>query len=93
MSELTAAERETYFNYSDESDICTIYTCSKPLQNKLNKLCSKYPDTYKLVREDKNSKTYTTNKKYISIRQPKTLSEEYIAKLQDNAKKMRENNK
>lgn len=57
---------------------------------KLDKLCKKYPDTYKLVKQDKYSKSYETNKKFISIRQPKTLSEEHIAKLQENAKKMHE---
>jgi hypothetical protein len=85
-------ERETYFHYADDSDTCYIYTCSKTLMTKLDKLCKNFPDTYKLMKQDRYSKSYETSKKLISIRAPKTLSDEHIAKLQANAKKMHESN-
>lgn len=88
----TPEERETYFNYSDDNNTLYIYTCNKVLQKKLDNLCKKFPDTYKCVRQDKNSKSYETDKKLISIRAPKVLTEEHKAKLQENARKMHESN-
>lgn len=87
----TAEEKETYFNYDESSDVCHIYTCSRSLITKLDKLCKKFPDTYKCVKEDNCSKSYVTSKKMISIRAPKVLSEEHKAKLKLNGKNM--NNK
>lgn len=85
-----AEERETIINYADDSDICYIYTCNKALMTKLDKLCKSNPDTYKLVSEEQFAKSYTTKKKYISIRAPKVLTASHKAKLQENAKKMHE---
>lgn len=84
----TAEERETFFNFDDSSDICYIYTCSKTLMNKLDKLCKKFPNEYKLEKQDDCSKSYITKKKYVSIRTPKIMSASHLAKLQENAKKM-----
>jgi hypothetical protein len=82
----TTEERETYFNYDDSSDICYIYTCNKTLMKKLDAFCKKHPEIYKLVKEDECSKSYTTKKKYVSVRAPKTISKEHKAKLQGNTK-------
>lgn len=82
----TPAERETYYNFDDDSDIGHIYTCNKTLINKYDKYCVLYPDIYKFVTGDECSKTYTTKKKYISARAPKVISKEQKAKLSANAK-------
>ena len=83
-------ERETYFHYDDSSDICYIYTCNKSLQKKLDGYCKKFPEIYQLTKQDDCSKSYTTKKKYISVRAPKVMSKEHKTKLQENAKKMLE---
>ena len=82
----TPAERETYYNFDDSSDICYIYTCNKTLQKKLDGFCKKHPDIYKLTAQDECSKSYTTKKKYVSVRAPRTLSEDHKAKLKLNGK-------
>jgi hypothetical protein len=81
---LTADERETVILFSDESDVATIYTCARPIMTKLDKLCKSNPDTYKMIKEDSTSKTYTTKKNLISFRTPKILSEEQKLKLLKN---------
>ena len=86
----TPEEKETLINYADDSDICYIYTCNKSLMKKLDNYCSKFPDTYKLTAQDDCSKSYTTNKKYVSVRAPKVMTKEHKVKLQENAKKMLE---
>lgn len=88
MTNLIPYERETVINFSEDSDICTVYTCSRPVMTKLDKLVKSQPNTYKLLKETSISKTYETNKKMISFRTPKTLSKEHKEKLKENAKKM-----
>lgn len=85
---LTAAERETLITFYDDLDICSIYTCSRPVMTKLDKLCKSNPDTYKLVSKNSYSKTYETQKNLISFRTPKHISEEHREKLKENAKRM-----
>jgi hypothetical protein len=86
----TAEEKETYFNYDDSSDVCYIYTCNKSLQRKLDSYCKKFPEEYKLVKQDNCSKSYTTKKKYISVKAPRAMTATRKAQLQLNAKKMLE---
>ncbi len=68
---LSAEERETIIIFNDDSAECEIYTCSKPLMTKLDKLCKANPDSYRLIRQDAFSKTYTTKKTFISFRSGK----------------------
>jgi len=73
---LSKAEKETIITYDEEENIATIYTCSLPVMRKLDKLCAKSPDNYKLIKKDKYSKTYTTSKKLIRFGCPRNLSDE-----------------
>lgn len=82
-----AEERETILNFDDSDDQCFVYTCSRPIMTKLDKLCKSNPNSYKLVEEDKNSKSYIMDKNLISFRTPKIMSEENRKKLSENAKK------
>ncbi len=82
----TPEERETYYSFSDDSDVCYIYTCNKTLMKKFDKFCLSHPNEYKCVKQDDCSKSYVTKKKYISARVPKTISKEHKEKLQRNIK-------
>lgn len=84
----TAEERETIVNFDDSDDKCLVYTCSRPIMTKLDKLCKKSPSSYKLVIQDENSRSYIMDKNLISFRTPKVISEANRKKLSDNAKKM-----
>ena len=55
---LTKVERETIINYSEDTNQADIYTCSLQVMRKLDKLCEKYPDTYRCVSRDEYSATY-----------------------------------
>jgi hypothetical protein len=86
----TPEELETYINYNNASDECHIYTCNKAIIKKLDEYVKKFPNEYKLDKQDNCSKSYITNKKYITIRSPKTMTAKQKAQLQLNAKKMLE---
>ena len=72
---LTAEERETIILFDDSSPKCEVYTCSKPIIKKLDKLCEKHPDSWQLDWKDEDSKTYLTQKCLISFRSYKTKRE------------------
>jgi hypothetical protein len=81
---LTAFERETIILFSDEDSTATLYTCQSPMMTKMNKLCKSNPDTYKLIKQDEYSKTYSFPKKLVSLRTPsakRELSEEQKEQL------------
>ena len=65
---LSPEERETIILYSDASKECTVYTCSKPLITKLNKLCLNNPTFWNKQSSDSASCTYKTIKSLISFR-------------------------
>lgn len=87
---LTAEERETIILFDDSSQECKIYTCSRPMMTKLDKLCKSSPKNYRLDHKDAESKTYITKKSLISFRsekQKRELTDEEKAKLSERAKK------
>jgi hypothetical protein len=87
---MKAVERETIISFDDASDECQIYTCSRPVMTKLDRLCKSQPDNYKL------SKTYTTNKGLISFRadkQKREMTEEQKKAQSDRMKKLRADGK
>ncbi len=71
---LTAYERETIVNFNDGGKEMEIYTCSKRIMNKLDKLCKGFPEMYSLKREDGDSKTYICrDKKYLRFSRPRKV--------------------
>ena len=64
---LSKEEKETIITYDESNNIAEIYTCSQNIIKKLDKLCEKYPDQYKIKNEDNISKTYITSKKLIKF--------------------------
>ena len=50
MTQLTRYEMETVINYNDEGSECTVYTASKGVMRKLDKLCERHPETYECTK-------------------------------------------
>ena len=86
---MTKYEKETNINFSENDDTATIYSCSKKYWNKCEKAGYELINTN--LDSDGNviSKTYETNKKNISFRKPRILSDEHREKLRKRAKVMR----
>jgi TusA-related sulfurtransferase len=78
---MTKYEQETVINYNNESKTAEIYTCDPATMRKLEKLCEKQPDFYKLIKQDKHSKTFEFPKRLITLRQPKFLTDEQKEKI------------
>ena len=76
---LSRTEKETIILYNENDDIASIYTCSRSLMNRLDKLCDEFPAEYQLNVSDDLSKSYHCPKSLISIRKPskrKPMTEE-----------------
>jgi len=65
---LTLEERESIISWDESCSVCTIYTCSKSMQAKCDKFCHDSPENWKLISNDAPSKTYQTNKSFISFK-------------------------
>ena len=92
VHKLTRYEKETSININDLDHAAEMYTCQSKMIRKLDKLCNKYPDDFKCIDQDEYSKTYRFDKKYVSIRAPRVISDEHKEKLRNATKKARENN-
>ncbi len=94
---LSPAERETTILLNEEDDFAIVYTCSRPMMTKLNKLCKSSPKNYKIIEETEVSKTYEVhNKKLISFRTPtkrKPMTDKQKQKAAERLKKAREKKK
>ena len=73
---LSRYEQETIVNYNAGEQIATVYTRDKAVMRKLDTLVANFPDTYKLIKQDEVSKTYSFPKSYVSCRKPRTVSTE-----------------
>ena len=73
---LSRYEQETIVNYNAGEQIATVYTRDKAVMRKLDTLVANFPDTYKLIKQDEVSTTYSFSKSYVSCRKPRTVSTE-----------------
>lgn len=73
---LSRYEQETIVSYNAGEQTATIYTRDKAVMRKLDTLVVDFPDTYKLVKQDEVSKTYSLPKSYVSYRKPRAVSME-----------------
>lgn len=95
-SGLTMLEQETIVNYNLGEKLAEVYTADPNVIRKLDKLVAKYPDAYKVIREDDVSKTYQFSKKLVSFRNPPkvyTEEEKEIARQQFAKNLMKSKNK
>jgi hypothetical protein len=79
---LTKEETETTIDYNDAEKEAILYTCNKALTRKMDRLMEKYPETYRLIRQDECSKTYIFPKRYVRIGSPVILSEKQKENLE-----------
>lgn len=83
---LSPEERETIVLFNDGGKECTVYTCSRPVMTKLDKLCKSNPKSWELIKQDLESKTYRTTKNLISFRADsvkREMTEEQRAKASE----------
>ena len=89
---LSAYERETIITFSDADDTVDIYTASRPMMTKLDKLCKSSPELYRLKGGDSISKTYIcSDKNMISLRSKKVTRELSEEEKQAARERMAEN--
>ena len=73
---LSRYEQETIVSYNAGEQSATIYTRDKAVMRKLDTLVADFPTTYKLMKQDEVSKTYSLPKSYVSYRKPRAVSTE-----------------
>lgn len=82
-------EQETIINFCADDKTAHVYTCDSVYIRKLDKLCERCPDIYKVVKQDECSKTYSMPKRLVSFRVPRELTEEQRAAAVERLAKMR----
>ena len=88
---IPADEQELHINYcpTDMGQNCELYTTIPWLMKYMDKMVTKYPDTYKLVKDDQYSCTVSFPYKLIKPRAPRTMTEEQHALLSERLKEAR----
>ena len=69
-------EQETIVSYNAGEQTATIYTRDKAVMRKLDTLVADFPATYKLMKQDEVSKTYSFPKSFVSYRKPRAVNTE-----------------
>jgi len=72
---LTKEERETIINYNEEDTDCNIYTRSRSVKTKMDKLVKKFPKLF-IVDEVfvDGGASYFCDKRYVKIHAPRIMS-------------------
>lgn len=71
---LSRYEQETIVSYNAGEQTATIYTRDKAVMRKLDTLVADFPATYKLMKQDEVSKTYSFPKSFVSYRKPRAVN-------------------
>jgi hypothetical protein len=91
---LSNYEKETTISFNDDEKTVNIYTCNAKWMRRLDKCCRDYPEKYKLIKSDEDSKTYETDKNLVSFPRTPRASREYTEDekniLRDRLKRVRE---
>lgn len=92
MSKLSKYEQETIINFNVAEKFAEVYTADPNIIRKLDALVEKYPDHYKLVKQDDVAKYYeVASKKLIQFRPPRVLSEEQKKELTERMQRINNN--
>lgn len=86
---ISREEQETIINFSADDKTAWVYTCDPVYIRKMDKLCERCPESYKLIKQDEYSKTYSMPKKLVSFRTPvakRELTDEERAVLSERMK-------
>ena len=80
--------RKTALNWDNDSDEVIISTSESHIKNKLDRLCTQYPEHYKFRNGDDLYKNYIcTNKNLIRFSKPKILTDEQRKEYSERAYK------
>lgn len=89
---MTKYEQETVIIFNEQNPLAEIFTYNGRLLRELDALATGRPDEVRYVKTNSvGAKTYTAPKKWVKIRANRILTEEQRAKLQAQAKHMRQN--
>lgn len=86
---ISREEQETIINFSADDKTAQVYTCDPVYIRKMDKLCERCPESYKVIKQDEYSKTYSMPKKLVSFRIPRELTEEQRVAAAERLAKMR----
>ena len=75
MGDLSRYEMETVINFNAEEKTATVYTRDKSILRKIDALCARFPDTFKVIAEDSISRTYEVPKRLVKVAAPRVMSE------------------
>ena len=78
---MTAEERETTIIFDDSDNVAKIFTASRKMINKLKSLATKFPEDFTIADEQEDSIVVICDKKLVSIRSPRNISEEHLEKI------------
>lgn len=90
MEGLSRFEMETVINFNAEEKNATVYTRDKSILRKIDALCARFPDLFKVIGEDSISRTYSVPKRLVKVAAPRVMSDaqkEALQKMQDAQKK------
>jgi hypothetical protein len=91
MAGLSREEQEVIITTSAADSDAEVYAADPVYIRKLDKLCERCPDCYKLVSQNEYSKTYRVSlKKLITFKAPVVMTEERKKELAERAARMRE---
>lgn len=89
---LSKYERETHINFTEADDTAIVYTCSKPIMNRLDKICEKNTMAT-VIKETPYDKTYSVPIPCVLPRNLPTQTIELRAKRAASAKGLSTNKK
>lgn len=73
---LSKFEQETVISTTRADEYWDVYSCDKSFIAKMDKMLKACPEAFELIKQDAWSKTYRVyNKKLVSIRAPRVMSE------------------
>ena len=86
---MNKSERETYYNFSDESPIAQVSTYNLRMIQKMLILKEKYPEEVKIIKHQDEYLEADIPKKWLKIRPPRIYSEEEKEVLRERLEQIR----
>lgn len=84
----TLEEQETIIRWDRANPEAIVYTFDPALKRKLAELERFSPDTIKLLNEDNGSVEYSIPKSLVSVRKPRTISEEAKERMRETGSRL-----
>lgn len=88
---LNKYEQETIILFNAGEPTAEVYTRDKAVMRKLDALVVEFPDSYQLVSQTEDDKTYIMPKSFVSYRKPRRLTEEQREQAKERMKNLNSN--